>query len=201
LRDGELRAVLPPFISLEGYRDYFYHPEKWKLYLEWLTKYDKYYDPILFQKTFLDGSSLVRMLRRGYAYASESKKEASVYQEGKGFNTGSEEVKILRAIVTNFAQEARKANSLPVIYIVNNVFMSDHLYKILEPILSSNKILFLSSHTICPPNDPRNYLPDSHFIPSKNTELARAMIKIIRDNMPMKMSYIHGEEAWRLKNK
>jgi hypothetical protein len=183
-RDGMLSAVSPPFVSLEGYREYFYDSEKWNSYLKWLSQYDKYYDPILFRKTLLDGSSLVRMLRRGYAYSSQVKKETSAYEEGKGFKVDSEEVNILRSIIVNFAQEARKDKSLPVIYIVNNVFMSDYLYRILEPVLSSYRIPFLSSHTICAPDDPRNYLPDSHFIPSKNSELARAMIRIIRENLP-----------------
>lgn len=123
------------------------------------------------------------MLRRAYAYASQRKKDAEVYDDHNGFNIYSEEVKILFSIIDNFSEDARRNNSLPIIYIVNNVFMGDRLYKLLEPTLSAYKILFLSTHEICPPNDPRNYLPDSHFIPSKNIELARAMTEIIRENL------------------
>lgn len=180
---GALDYVLPPFISMNGYLEYFHDSEKWRSYMKWLQKYDKYYNPILFQKTFLDNSSLLRMLRRAYAYSSQRKKDAEVYDDRNGFNINSEEVKILLSIIENFSEDARRNNSLPIIYIVNNVFMSDRLYKLLEPTLSAHKILFLSSHEICPPNDPRNYLPDSHFIPSKNLELARAMTEIIRKNL------------------
>jgi hypothetical protein len=128
------------------------------------------------------------MLRRAYAYSSERKKGAGVYDDQKGFNALSDEVRILKSIMVTFSAEARRNHSLPIIYIVNNVFMGDHLYRILEPTLSAQKILFLSSHEICPPNDPRNYLPDSHFVPSKNLELAKAMIKIIRENMSARTS-------------
>jgi hypothetical protein len=186
--NGTLDSVSPPFVSLDGYREYFYDSTKWKTYVKWLREYDKYYDPILFQRTFLDNSSLLRMLRRAYAYSSERKKEAGVYDAQKGFNALSDEVRILRSIIVNFAAEARRNHSLPIIYIVNNVSMGDHLYRILEPALSAQKILFLSSHEICPPNDPHNYLPDSHFVPSKNLELAKAMIKIIRENMSARTS-------------
>jgi hypothetical protein len=191
-KNGILQNVQPPFMSLAGYREYFYKSEEWDSYVTWLSRYDKFYDPILYRKTILDKSSLVRLLRRGYAYSSRSKKEAKVYDESRGFNVASEEITILRLMIEQFAEEARKDDSLPVIYIVNNVFMSDHLYRILEPTLSSHNILFLSTHELCPPNDPRNYLPDSHFIPSKNMELAKAMLQIVKDKMPIKTS--RGEE-------
>jgi hypothetical protein len=183
LQDGNLAQITPPFVSLEGYRDYFYDKTKWKAYIHWLRENDKFYDPLLFRGSFLDQSSILRMIRRGYAYASRSKKEARIYDDRKGFKIESEEVKILRAIIEAFAREARKRHSLPIVYLVNNVLMSDHLFKLLEPTLSSANILFLSTHEIAPPNDPTNYLPDSHFIPAKNMELARAMMKIIRENL------------------
>lgn len=192
---GALIQVSPPFISLEGYREYFYDSDKWDSYAKWLHQYDKFYDPLLFRKTFLDKSSIFRMLRRGYAYSSRSKKEAKVYNDQSGFNLESEEVRILRAIIETFASDARKKNSLPIIYIVNNVFMSDHLFRILEPTLSSHNTLFLSTHEISPPNDPTNYLPDSHFVPAKNLELAKAMIKIIRENMDVGTSLPVGKKG------
>ncbi len=183
IENGTLASVSPPFISLDGYREYFYDSTKWRAYVEWLRKYDKYFDPVLFKKTFLDNSSIYRILHRAYAYSAERKKEARVYDDRKGFNALSEEVQILRLIIENFSAEARRNHSLPIIYIVNNVSMGDHLYRILEPTLAAQKIPFLSSHEICDPNDPRNYLPDSHFVRSINLELAKAMIKVIRENM------------------
>jgi len=183
LKNGTLESVSPPFDSLIGYREYFYDPVKWRAYKEWLNIHDKYYDPLLFRRTILDQSSIVRMLRRAYAYSSQRTKKAEVYDERNGFNVNSEEVKILLSIIKNFSDDAQRDNSLPIIYIVNNLFMGDHLYRLLEQTLAAEKILSLSSHEICPPDDPRIYLPDTHFIPSKNLELAKAMMKIVRDNM------------------
>jgi hypothetical protein len=127
------------------------------------------------------------MLLRAYAHSMQRKKEAEVYSDTKGFNTQSDEVKILQSLVVEFSQIAKRQNSLPIVYIVNNVFMGDRLFKLLEPTLLSHNIPFLSSHDICPPNDPRYYLPDSHFIPSKNLELANEMIKIIKEKLPPKI--------------
>jgi len=188
LSNGALKYELPPFISFKDYIEYFYNPEKWKAYIKWLREYDKFYNPVLFKKKILDNSSIFRMLRRAYAYSMQRNKEAEVYSDTKGFNIESDEVKILQSLVVEFSQIAKQHNSLPIIYIVNNAFMGDRLFRLLEPTLLSNNIPFLSSHDICPPNDPRYYLPDSHFIPSKNLELANEMIKIIRENLPLKMS-------------
>jgi len=188
LSNGSLRYVLPPFVSFKDYVEYFYNSAKWKVYIKWLREYDKFYNPVLFKKTILDNSSIFRMLRRAYAYSMQRKKEAEVYSETTGFNIESDEVKILQALVVEFSKIAKQHKSIPIIYIVNNVFMGDRLFKILEPILLSNNIPFLSTHYICPPNDPRYYLPDSHFIPSKNLELANEMIKIIKKNITMKAS-------------
>jgi len=186
LSNGNLEYVLPPFISLGGYREYFYNSEKWKNYIKWLQEYDKYYDPLLFKKTILDSSSIFRMLRRAYAYSTTRKQESTVYNDIKGFDPESDEVKILRSIIVEFSQTASRNNSLPIVYIVNNVFMGDHLFRILEPTLLSHNVLFLSTHDICPPNDPRYYDSTSHFIRSMNLELAKAMIKIIKENISLK---------------
>jgi len=193
-RNGTLDSVMPPFISLSGYREYFYDSAKWKSYVQWLREYDKYYDPLLFHKTILDKSSLFRLLRRAYAYSSQRKKDAEVYDDQNGFDADSEEVKILLSIIEKFTEDARRHSSLPIVYIVNNVFMGDRLYKLVEPTLSSQKILYLSSHEICPPDDPRNYLPDSHFVPSKNLELARAMTQIISENLRPRTSGVKEDQ-------
>lgn len=179
LKNGSLEAVMPPFISLSGYREYFYNKHKWAVYKNWLKKNDKYYDPILFEKNIFDQSSLFRMLRRAYAYSASRKKESRVYDDLKGFNTNSEEVQVLNKIISDFAATARKDNSIPIIYLVNNVFMGDRLFKLVEPVLKKENILYLSTHEICPPNDPRYYDSTSHFIESKNKELATEMLNII----------------------
>ena len=184
LRDGKLGRRSPPCLCLKEYKEHFYDPEKWESYVDWLRLNDKYYDPLLFRKTFLDGSSIFRMLRRAYAYAKRRSLEAAVYSERGGFNMESDEVKILRSIVVEFCDAAKRNHSLPMIFLVNNLHTSDHLYKALEPTLTSQKILFLSTHRICPPNDPRNYLPDSHFLPSKNAEMAKRILTVIGENLP-----------------
>jgi hypothetical protein len=182
IRNGKLEHIPPPFMSVDGYREYFYDKNKWRSYVAWLSEYDKFYDPLLFRETIFDNSSLFRLLRRAYVKTDINAKRSTVY-DSSGFNVNSEEVKILEKIVLEFAQYAYRDKTLPIIYIVNNLNTGDSLYRLLEPVLSSHKIIFLSSHTVCPPNDPRSYLPDSHFEPSKNMILAGIMSKMIHDGL------------------
>ena len=37
------------------------------------------------------------------------------------------------------------------------------MYQAIRPTLDTEKISYLSSHTIVSPSDPRGYLPDGHF--------------------------------------
>jgi hypothetical protein len=42
-----------------------------------------------------------------------------------------------------------------------------------------DKIPYLNSAKLASPNDPREYLRDSHFTPEVDNEMARALVKII----------------------
>lgn len=186
VKDGRLLLSDPPFYDAEGYIENFYDKAKWGDYRAWLSKNDKYYDSFLFESSLLDYSAFFRLLRRAYSEGTKERLLKSVYTRA-GFNEKSEEVQVLRAIVAAFAASARKDNIIPVVYIVNSKGSGDHLYRILKPVLDSHDIPHLSTHFICPPDDPRVYLVEnSHFIPSKDMELAGEMIRIIDSEMQKK---------------
>ncbi len=179
VNDGNLHAVYPPFASVEEYRDYFYNQVKWSEYRSWLEKYDSFYDPLLFEMSPFDRSSIIRIMRRAYFEYRRKERVDTIYGK-EGFNTKSDEVTVLRLIVRDFAKSARERNIIPVIYIVNNQGRSDHLYKILKPALAADNIPFFSTHTICPPDNPKIFLANSHFTPDKDLEIAREVINIIK---------------------
>jgi hypothetical protein len=179
VENGDLKSVSPPFMREEGFGEYFNDCRKWASYTDWLSKNDKFYDPFLFARSLTDRSSLIRLLRRSYSAILKKKIVDQVYTKD-GFEMKSEEVVALQGIIKKFSQTARDQERIPIIYIINNEGRRDHLYKALKPVLSANHIAFLSTHTICPPDDPRVFLGEnSHFIPSKDIELAKEMINII----------------------
>jgi hypothetical protein len=179
LVDGTLRSVAPPFLSVEGYREHFYDEGRWSAYRRWLEAHDSYYDPLLFRRSVLDGSSLLRLLRRSYAFATRARKKAAVYDDARGFDASSEEVRLLDAIVADFARSARREGTRPIVFVVNNLNTGARAFELLRPTLERDRVPCLSSHELCPPDEPRNYLPDSHFTPAKNAELARAMVDLV----------------------
>ena len=179
LNDGKIMKAYPPFDNATSYIDTFYNQEKWADYRKWLSQNDKYYDPLLFQSSILDHSAFFRLLRRAYSEREKSQRVKYVHTS-KGFNEASEEILVLRNLVRSFAETARQDNIIPIIYIVNSKGNGDHLFRALKPVLDTNDIPYLSTHIIAPPDDPHVYLSEnSHFIPSKDMELASEMIKII----------------------
>ena len=178
LDEGNLHTVYPPFVSVDEYRDYLHNRVKWLEYRTWLEKYDPFYDPLLFEISNFDHSSIIRILRRAYFEFRRKERVDKVYGK-EGFNAKSEEVKVLRLIIRQFAKSARGNKIIPIIYIVNNQGRSDHLYKILKPALDADRIPFFSTHTICPPDNPKLFLANSHFTPDKDMEIAQEIIAII----------------------
>ncbi len=179
LNEGKLHAVYPPFLSVGSYRDYFYNRAKWAEYRTWLKKHDPFYDPLLFKMTHFDDSSIVRIVRRAYFEFRRKERVDKVYGK-EGFNEKSDQVTVLRAMIKEFARYAEERGIMPIIYVVNNQGRSDHLYKVLKPVLDDNKIPFFSTHIVCPPDDPRLFLANSHFTPEKDLEIAGEVIKIIQ---------------------
>lgn len=179
IKNGKLTSLYPPFFSEESFLKYFNDATKWREYRSWLAENDKFYNPLLFINTFIDNSALLRVVRRAYAENIKKKEIDKIYSKN-GFDLNSEEIKILRAIILDFAQSARIQKRIPIVYLVNNEGRSDHLYKALKTVLEENKILYLSTHIICPPDDPKVFTGvNSHFTLDKDTELAKEMIKII----------------------
>ena len=180
LENNELRVAHPPYDSFEKYVNTLSDPEKWAAACNVFAKYDTMYSPFIRESNILDHSSLFRLIRRAYGLRLERNARAASMDQ-TGFQPESEQVKVARAIVHEFAQRSRADGMVPVIFIVNNFGYSDYLFRALEPTLNADKIPFVSSHQVVSPNDPRGYLSDSHFTPAVNVELARALVKAIEN--------------------
>jgi len=176
--DNTLQVVHPPYSSFEQYVDTFSDSEKWSAASAFFSKYDTMYDAFISRANILDHSSLFRLIRRAYGQRLERNARNAVLDQ-TGFRPDSEQVKVARAIVHQFAQDARANGMIPVIYIVNNFGYSDYLYRALAPTLNVDKIPYVSSHQIVSANDPRSYLPNSHFTDAIDEQLARALVKVV----------------------
>lgn len=178
LTGDRLGVVKPPYDSFEGYVATLHDPAKWAAARALFKRYDPSYDSFLLEATPLDRSTLVRMARRAWSNRRDRDAAGDVLT-ARGFNADSEAVKVANAIVASFAAQARGAGLVPVIYIVNNYGYGDQLHRALQATLDRDAIPYLSSDTVVNPNDPSNYLPDTHFTDANDDRLATALDALI----------------------
>jgi hypothetical protein len=177
--DGDkLKRATPPYTSFGEYVRAFFDKKLWAASQAKFRKWDAYYNSFIMDADVLDRSAFVRLLRRAYAQREQRDLKHSVLDHS-GFNPQSEEIKVAQKIVREFAADARRRNIVPVVFIANLLGDSDYLFEALEPALRHDNIPYLSSHTIASPNDPRSYLPDTHFTIAKDDEMAGALVKIL----------------------
>jgi hypothetical protein len=181
LEDNRLRVIHPPYTSFEQYVEAFRDPAKWPALRDLFAKYDALYSAFIMRANILDHSSLFRLVRRAYGQRFLRNARKAVLDR-TGFRADSEQIKVARAIIHEFAIQARSDGTIPVIFLVNNLGYSDHLFKALSPVLIEDKIPYLSSHTIVSPDDPRGYLPDSHFTDEVDDKLAKALVNVIENS-------------------
>jgi len=180
--DGQdLDVVHPPYESFQQYVKTFYDPVKWSAALKIFAKYDTMYSPVMMDANIFDHSSLLRLVRRAYGYRLTRNARRAVLDES-GFHPNSEQVLVARAMIHDFAKQARSDGMIPVIFLVNNLGFSDYLFQALSPALKADNVPYVSSHQIVSPSDPRGYLPDSHFTDQVDDKLAAALIKLLNAN-------------------
>jgi hypothetical protein len=181
VENGRLGRVRPPFTSFEQYVQTFNDPTKWRAAREVFAKNDSMYNPFIMTADFLDHSSLFRLIRHAYAQRFIRNERKKVLDQN-GFNPNSDQIHVARAIVKEFARQARSDGVIPIIFLVNNLGYSDYLYQAIKPTLEVDRIPYLSSHTIISPSDPRGYLPDSHFTNAIDDKLAGALENLLDRN-------------------
>ena len=178
IEEDHLRVVHPPYTSFEQYIETFYDKAKWEAALDVFAMNDSMYNSLIINANIFDHSSLLRLVRRAYGQFFLRNMRKNVLDQ-TGFRPESEQIQVARLMVRDFARLARRDGVIPVIFIVNNLGYSDFLYQALKPILDTDRIPYLSSHTIVSPNDPRGYLPDNHFIDAVDNKLACALVDLI----------------------
>jgi hypothetical protein len=178
LAGDRLTVIHAPYASFDQYVKTFFDHARWSAALEFFAKNDPLYHPFAVRANILDHSSLWRLFRRARSQNMIKDLQRSVLDRS-GFRSDSDEIKVAHAIIHEFATQVRSDGMLPVVYIVNNLGYSDNLFRALLPALNADKVPYLSSHTIVPPDDPRGYLPDSHFTDEFDDRLAAALGRII----------------------
>lgn len=179
LRDNSLHRIKPPYESFEGYVRTLNDPAAWQGALAQFARTDPFYDPFLVRATWLDHSTVMRLIRRGWSQRRDQERRTGVLTAA-GYQADSEAVRVANAIVADFARQARAQGIVPVIYIVDSAGFGDQMYKALEVTLRRDSIPYLATHQVIDPMDPTGYLPDSHFTDANDRLLARHLEGVLR---------------------
>lgn len=179
LRGNSLHRIKPPYESFEGYVRTLNDPAAWQDALAQFARTDPFYDPFLVRATWLDHSTVVRLIRRGWSQRRDQERRTGVLTAA-GYQADSEAVRVANAIVADFARRARAQGIVPVIYIVDSAGFGDQMYKALEITLRRDSIPYLATHQVIDPMDPTGYLPDSHFTDANDRLLARHLEGVLR---------------------
>jgi hypothetical protein len=182
LKNGKLAVQSPPYMSFEQYVQTFYDRAKWDASIESFAQHDSMYKSLIMKSSLFDHSSLYRLVRRAYGQRFRRNATGAVLSQ-TGFRPDAEQVKVARAMIHEFACQARDDKMVPVIFLVNNLGYSDYLFQALRPALEADNVPYLSSHNFVSPDDPRGYLPDSHFTDEVDDKLAGALIKLMKSFM------------------
>lgn len=173
-----LKRIPPPYESFADYVATLDDPARWQAALATFRKTDPFYDPFLVQASWLDNSTIVRLVRRAWAQRRDQATRGDVLT-ARGYRADSEAVLVANGIVADFAKTARARGLVPVIYVVDSFGYGDQLSRALRETLVRDRIPFLSSSSLVDPGNPTAYLPDSHFTDANDRKLAQGLAAIL----------------------
>jgi len=172
-------AEAPLVRSLAGLRSALADPALWRSWQAQLARDDEWFDPLLWRASWLDRSSLARVLRRAWAQR-EQREHLGRIHDRKGFREDAESLRVLRSLLSAFTEGCREDGTLPVVVLLEDAGYSDHLSRALGPDLDRLGVAWLGTHALADPGNPVNLKGDGHFIPEVNERLAAALLGRVR---------------------
>jgi len=178
---NQLTTIEPAIKTADQFRQAITEQnEDWEKLQQQMREYDSPFSSFVFDSNISDRSALIRLIRRGWANRTISQTGSRLHHPQKGFNLQSSEIRTLKAILTEFTNQANSAQQKPVIILISDRGYVDHLYEALANHLNTLDVAVLNTHEIVPADDPTNFIPDGHFTPENDRKLAQALQEIIR---------------------
>lgn len=181
----QVEGPAPLVRSLADLRAALADPALWRLWEAQLARDDDWYDPLLWRASWLDRSSLARVLRRAWAQRQQREHLGRIHDR-KGFREDAESVRVLRTLVSAFVEGCREDGTLPVVVLLEDAGYSDHLSRALGPKLDKLGAAWLGTHSLADAGNPVNLKGDGHFIPEVNERLAAALLDRVHAGLPAK---------------
>ncbi|MBW4657211.1 MAG: hypothetical protein KME15_00925 [Drouetiella hepatica Uher 2000/2452] len=182
IEQERLETVQPQIKSLADLRVAMGDRPKRDAFVAQLQEHDQFFSSFTFEKSWLDASAIVRMLRRALAKSHQDNITSQIHTPS-GFNPEWEQVPVLEKMVQEFATTAKQDGKLPIVLLFNDRGYDDHLYRLLQPTLEQNQIPFVSTHEIAPATDGSNFVGDGHFTEAVDQRIAQKVLEIVNEKI------------------
>ncbi len=173
LEDGQLVRHDPPATDLAQLRTLTADAAGWQRLRAALRQHDAFFEPLVFDAT-LDGSVLVKMLRRAFGQSREAATMATLHG-ANGFTDSLQLPDLARALAARFVAQVRADGAIPVLLLIDDRGYGDHLDRLMAPVTDDPELLSFSTHDLADPDDPGNFVADGHFTAAVDDRLAAAL--------------------------
>lgn len=177
--DGErLSSIQPVLDSLDDMRRALAEPAAWNELVEQMREHDLTFSPMLFESGISDHSAVLRCVKRAFGQIHQDR-VTDRYWSAEGFKDTDGILTVARAILRQFAAEVRESGATPVVLLFHDRGYSDHLYQALSGVLLEERVPFVSTHEIAPADQQSTFVPDGHFQPEFDVEIARQVLALL----------------------
>ena len=185
-QDNALTVVEPVISTADDFVTAFNRQDEiWARSQSQLERYDKVFDPFVYKANWTDPSAIVRLIRRGWAERARSLGEQDLFDVQDGFDPEASEIVTLKALLQAFVDEVNAADQTPVVLLINDRGYDARLYEVLASHVEDLDALMLSTHTVAPANDPKNFIADGHFTDEANEKISAVLREMIRAERPL----------------
>ena len=181
--DGRLLGHMPSIESANDLRVALNDSDKWRAFEQDVASNDYFYSRPVFRADVLDHSVIARMIRRAWGQRFLNERTDAL-RAADGFSGAPDIPRVLGAILVDFAKKARARGTRPIVILIEDRGYGESLSSIAVPALKANDIEFVATSTIVSPDDSANFVGDGHFTPAAFEKIARAVLKLLGDDMP-----------------
>lgn len=181
---GRLLETAPPFIDLAGLRHALNDRVAYAKFRTALAE-SASFDPFIFDHDLLDYSVLGRLVRRSFGHAHQTA-YTNRYHSPAGFINRDGLVDVARALMVEHVRRVRADGRIPLVILFEDRGYDGHLEAVLKETLQEHNVPFVSSRSVAPASDLRNFLPDGHFKPEGDALIADALLRELDAALPPK---------------
>lgn len=179
LDHGRLTPIQPAIQSLAELWQALNEPAQWQRFVDQLRTHDLSYSSMLFDAGPSDQSATLRAAKRGLGQRHQDML-TDRYRNAEGFRDTDGILSLARAILVQFAAEARADGAIPVVLLFHDRGYGDDLYRAVSQTLVENKVPFVSTHEIAPANEASSFEPDGHFRRKFDVLFAQRILALVR---------------------